>query len=397
MTSNLEALVVGGGPVGLFSALSLLERGISVRVIDSGGPRLVRGYACALHPATLDRMERLGVLPEISDQAHCIDRLAIRHSRAAVHWVPLDRRNGGYCCSLTLQQGPLEDILARALERRGVRVARREEVTRLSPRDGFVQVTTARAERPLEPANVARGARVETVEDAAFVIGADGHNSFCRRALGIDMLELRPTRVFGIYDFASDLSGYEREAAICFGPDGAAAFWPLGKNLGRWTFELRDGLAEPPSLARLQTLVRERAPWFSPLPELVYWGEVVQFEERVVRRWGNGRVWLVGDAAHCTTPIGFQSMNQGFREADALSVLVSEAVQGAGRLGAFARFERDVRAEWLRRVGVRADPMAPQPDPALGRLRRALPEPRPGAWPAQSGTSLAPTTTSASP
>ena len=78
MTSNLEALVVGGGPVGLFSALSLLERGVSVRVIDSGGPRLMRGYACALHPGTLDRLERLGVLPEISDQAHCVDRLAIR-------------------------------------------------------------------------------------------------------------------------------------------------------------------------------------------------------------------------------------------------------------------------------------------------------------------------------
>lgn len=39
MAWNLEALVVGGGPVGLFSALSLVERGVAVRVIDSGAWR----------------------------------------------------------------------------------------------------------------------------------------------------------------------------------------------------------------------------------------------------------------------------------------------------------------------------------------------------------------------
>jgi 2-polyprenyl-6-methoxyphenol hydroxylase-like FAD-dependent oxidoreductase len=361
---NLETLVVGAGPVGLFSALSLLERGVSVQVIDSRGPRLMRGYACALHPATLDRMDRFGLLPAISDQAHCVDRLAIRRPMAPVHWVSLDRRDGGYCCSLTLEQGLLEEILERALEERGSSIVRHEEVTRVSPRDGFVRVTSARAGLPSEPTNAARGAPAETVWDSPFVIGADGANSFCRRALGIELVQLRPTRVFGIYDFSADLRGHERDASICFGPEGAAAFWPLGRNLGRWTFELRDGFAEPPSLQRLQSLVSERAPWFSPRPEQLCWGEVAEFEERLVRRWGNGRVWLAGDAAHCTTPIGFQSMNQGFREADMLSRLISGTLQGApGRLGAFARFDRAQRAEWRRLVGVDADPMGQRHDP----------------------------------
>jgi 2-polyprenyl-6-methoxyphenol hydroxylase-like FAD-dependent oxidoreductase len=386
MAWNLEALVVGAGPVGLFSALSLLEQGVSVRVIDSGGPPLMRGYACALHPATLDRLDRLGLLPAIADQAHSVDRLAIRRPVNAVHWVPLDRRNGRYSCFLTLQQGPLEEILEHALEQRGLRVARLEEVTRLCPRDGFVRVTTARAGRSLEPVSAARGVPSETVWDSAYVIGADGHNSFCRRALGIEMLELRPTRVFGIFDFAAELGGYERQASICFGPDGAAAFWPLGKTLGRWTFELRDGLANPPSLDLLQSLVRARAPWFSSRPEQLCWGEVVEFEERLVRRWGNGRVWLAGDAAHCTTPIGFQSMNQGFRESDALSVLISRALSGHGRLGAFARFDKAQRAEWRHLVGVSADPMAPLHDPILPQLRCASLGPRPGARPVHSGT-----------
>jgi 3-(3-hydroxy-phenyl)propionate hydroxylase len=363
MAANLETLVVGAGPVGLFSALSLLERSVSVRVIDSGGPRLMRGYACALHPATLDHLDRLGLLPAVADQAHSVDRLAIRRPSAAVEWVPLVRQSGGYSCSLTLQQSLLEEILERALEERGSRVVRREEVIRVCPRDGFVRVTTARG-MTSEPGGAANGAASETEWDSAFVIGADGHDSVCRRALGIEMVELRPTRVYAIYDFAADLSAHEREASLCFGPQGAAAFWPIGKNLGRWTFELRAGFANPPSLDLLQALVREREPWFSARPEQVCWGAVAEFEERLARRWGNGRVWLAGDAAHCTTPLGFQSMNQGFREADALADIISGVLQGApDRVGAFARFDGVQRAEWRRLVGVDAEATAPRARP----------------------------------
>jgi 3-(3-hydroxy-phenyl)propionate hydroxylase len=322
----------------------------------------MRGYACALHPATLDHLDRLGLLSAVADQAHCIDRLAIRRPAAGVEWIPLVRRSGGLGCSLTLQQSQLEEVLEQALEDRGSSVVRSEAVTRVRPLDGFVRVTTARG-IPSQPANAVHGPPREAEWDSAFVIGADGHDSICRRALGIEMVELRPTRVYVIYDFAADSSAHEREASLCFGPHGAAAFWPLGKNLGRWTFELREGFANPPTLELLQALVRERAPWFLPTPEQICWGAVVEFEERLARRLGNGRVWLAGDAAHCTTPIGFQSMNQGFREAAALADIISGVLQGApGRVDAFARFDGALQAEWRRLVGVAAEASWRLPD-----------------------------------
>lgn len=113
-----------------------------------------------------------------------------------------------------MQQGLLEEVLEHALEQRGSSVARLEEVTKVCQRDGFVRVTTARTERSLRPVNARHGAGGETVWDAAFVIGADGHDSFCRRALGIEMVEQRPMRLFGIYDFAAELSGTSERSEI---------------------------------------------------------------------------------------------------------------------------------------------------------------------------------------
>ena len=54
-----------------------------------------------------------------------------------------------------------------------------------------------------------------------------------------------------VYEFSSDLSAFQHEAQIVLSRGGVPSFWPLGDTLGRWTFELSEQLAEPPSLAAL--------------------------------------------------------------------------------------------------------------------------------------------------
>jgi len=389
--ANPDVFVAGAGPVGLFSALSLLERGVSVDIVDALGPHLVRGYACGLQPGVLPRFDRLGLLRPLLAQAHRIDRLALRGRSGATCWVSFDRLRGDYPFMLTLRQSALEELLENALAQRGVRVARHQTLQGISPRDGRVQVTIAsthpaRSEPRLGPPQ-------RTTRESAFVIGADGSFSACRKALGIDLVELRPPRVFAFYDFHADLSRCQREASISL-DGGAAAFWPLDERSGRWTFELNEGFADEPSLGQLRQLLRERAPWFVPVPEQLCWGAVAEFESRVARRFGNGRTWLAGDAAHCATPIGFQSMNQGFCEADDLAGLIAATLRGERLVGAFAEFERAHQALWRRLMGVgqvaaaaregRADPRAmPGPSVFAHALNPGSTSPGAGTHPAR--------------
>jgi 2-polyprenyl-6-methoxyphenol hydroxylase-like FAD-dependent oxidoreductase len=105
-------------------------------------------------------------------------------------------------------------------------------------------------------------------------------------------------------------------------------------------------------------LLRERAPWFEPKPEQLCWGAIAPFEQWLVPRFGQGRIWLAGDAAHSTSPIGFQSMNRGFCEAGELARLIAAVLYDAdpGEQG-FERFERAQRSEWRRLFGLSPEAM----------------------------------------
>lgn len=318
----------------------------------------MRGYACGLHPGTLQALDRVGLLPAVLEAAHRVDRLAFRHGAARVATAEFGHLEGGFPYALTLRQAELEQILEDALERRGVNVSRLQQVMRVDPMDGFVRVTAqAKLATPNETPSgeFAEAIGLPTIDDADFVIGADGYFSACREAAGIELLEVKPPKAFAICEFAADLSGWEREACVVLGTDCVGAFWPLGANLGRWTFEVWEELDQVPTLGMLEELIAKRAPWFSPKPEQLCWGAIAQFEHRIVRRFGSGRIWLAGDAAHSTSPIGFQSMNRGFREVEALATLIAGALYDEDhRPGRFDRFEQAQQEEWRRLFGLAA-------------------------------------------
>jgi 2-polyprenyl-6-methoxyphenol hydroxylase-like FAD-dependent oxidoreductase len=348
MFKDSEAIVIGGGPVGLFAALSLADRGVSVQVLDAAGERVVRGYACGLHPGTLGIFDRAGLMPAILEAAHRVDRLVVRTGSAISGTAEFGRFDGTYPCALTLRQFDLEELLRQSLERRDIPVHRHHSVTQLTARQGLVDVTGS--VQPLGATSDTSGPEPELFERKAdYVIGADGYFSVCRRALGTEQEKLRPTQAFAVCEFSADLTGWEREACLAYSEDSVSAYWPLGANLGRFTFQISHGLDETVSLDMLRELLRERAPWFTPNPEQLCWGAIAPFEHALVQRFGNGRIWLAGDAAHSTSPIGFQSMNRGFCEAERLSALIAGALFDAHPAWhEFEQFQNEQRAEWQR-------------------------------------------------
>jgi 2-polyprenyl-6-methoxyphenol hydroxylase-like FAD-dependent oxidoreductase len=257
MSKDAEALVIGGGPVGLFAALSLAERGVSVQVLDAAGERAVRGYACGLHPDTLRIFDRAGLMPAILEAAHRVDRLVVRTGSAICGAAEFGRFDATHPYVLTLRQFDLEELLRQSLERRDIPVHRHHSVRQLTARQGFVNVTGN--VQPLGATGDTSPPSPERFErQADYVLGADGYFSVCRQALGVEHEQVRSTLAFAVCEFNADLTGWEREACLDYSADSVSAFWPLGANLGRFTFQISRGLDETVSLDMLREL-RERS------------------------------------------------------------------------------------------------------------------------------------------
>jgi 2-polyprenyl-6-methoxyphenol hydroxylase-like FAD-dependent oxidoreductase len=357
---DMEACVVGGGPIGLFAAACLYDRGVEVGVIDAEWERPVRSYACGLHPETLRQFDRLGLMPSLQEVAHRIDRVFVGSAEKQGTGIELSVVGGPFPHVLTLRQSDLQDLLAQRLAQLGVEVSLGQEVKTISVGQGAVHCASAPQQRGAGVPGKGASALPPgdaIVRRAEYVIAADGFDSVCRRALGIELIDAKHSEAFAIFEFEADLAELQHEAYVVLGAVGVSAFWPLGPTLGRWTFQIWEQLDENPSLEALQQLLRERAPWFRPRPEQLGWTTTSTFERRIASRFGSDRLWLAGDAAHVTSPIGFQSMNRGFVEASELAELVSNRLRGDAAARGFQRFEREQQQEWRRLLGLGTAPL----------------------------------------
>jgi 2-polyprenyl-6-methoxyphenol hydroxylase-like FAD-dependent oxidoreductase len=95
----------------------------------------------------------------------------------------------------------------------------------------------------------------------------------------------------------------------------------------------------------------------------------------VVDRFGSGRAWLAGDAAHATGPVGVQSMNVGLREAHDLAERISAIVKSGDDLSTLERYDAERRHEWRRLLNLDAGlrPTGPTSAWSGERAERLLP------------------------
>jgi 2-polyprenyl-6-methoxyphenol hydroxylase-like FAD-dependent oxidoreductase len=106
--------------------------------------------------------------------------------------------------------------------------------------------------------------------------------------------------------------------------------------------------------------LRERAPWFTGSIEKLTWRIVVRFERRLAKRFGAGRLWLAGDAAHLTGPAGVHSMNLGFWEGADLAARMESALRGGAGTEALADYDARWQKVWRQLHGLER---VPQPGP----------------------------------
>ena len=255
---DIEALVVGAGPVGMLAALALAERGVAVEIVDEEWRATARSYALALHAATLDRLDRMesgdGLVDQLLDRGHRVDRIAFydgsrgEEAKAPRASVDLGALGGNHPFVLVLPQKDLEDLLEERLERHGVHVRWNHRLAELTVGDGDERSRAVVEHLGKESTGYSVATTVWVVEKTLqlaprFVIGADGHRSRVRHALGVDFPSLGAPELYAVFELGSS-AGPAEEVRVVLGEGGGAAggsadvLWPLGPDRRRWSFQV---------------------------------------------------------------------------------------------------------------------------------------------------------------
>jgi 2-polyprenyl-6-methoxyphenol hydroxylase-like FAD-dependent oxidoreductase len=371
--TQTEVLVVGAGPVGLWTALVLAEKGLEVALIDRQTKTTARSYACALHPATLRLLDRLGLAHSVIERGRRIERIAFYDGAQRQAEIHMSKLGGEFPFLLVLPQSALEGLLEQRLWTAGVPVHWNHRFEGFTEEQESLSVTIEELEGTSTGYIVPHWETVvknRSALRADFLIGADGHNSMVRPRAGFEYKLVGQPASFAAFEFETDTAAPD-ELRVVLDKSTTNVLWPLAENRCRWTFQLLRSepsvdfpekerrsvrLVEPAVDERIrhyvQKVAHERAPWFTSEIKRVHWCIEVAFERRLVSQFGKNRCWLVGDAAHQTGPVGVQSMNLGFFEADVLGAKLQKILREAAPLSLLQSYNEEQEAQWRRLLGL---------------------------------------------
>lgn len=318
-------LVIGGGPVGLVVSGLLSRRGVPNVVVERRSGIRSAPAAHVIRRRSMRILDALGVGDDVRRAAPPLPLEFITWC-ATLGGVEIARLDLRPPASDTGERPPepwthcpqnrLEPILLRSVSRRPEAcVARGTECVAIAQKgDAVVARMRGRDGK-------------ETRVEAAWAVAADGASSPMRRTLGIPMVGPGPLARFAMVHFEADLEPWIRErpgpifwilnpespgALIVHDPARSHVFMmprpgfdpdPEDRSPGRIPERIPERLA-----AALGVAVKAR------ILSVDGWSAHVQ----VAARYREGRIFLVGDAAHRFPPTGGLGLNTGIQEAHEL-------------------------------------------------------------------------------
>lgn len=296
-------LVIGAGPVGLTMAIELARYGVPVRIIDKLPTRTTQSRALAIWPRTLELLQASGCVKAFVANGLHAKALRIHRGNKILARIPFKTISSYFNYLLMLPQSETEKLLEEHLKTLGCTVERETELTNFVDKGDSVSCTLTHKE-----------GKGESLE-ASWLIGCDGAHSFVRSKLGMvfegDTLPisfvLADVRVAG-------LSIPPDEPTIFWHHDGAVMLFPISRDRSRIIADIGLAPLHMPDLEEIQEIINQRGLGGLTLSDPV-WLSDFAVNERKVREYRKGRIFLAGDAAHIHSPAGGQGMNMGMQDA----------------------------------------------------------------------------------
>ena len=174
--------------------------------------------------------------------------------------------------------------------------------------------------------------RDETVR-ATYLVGCDGAHSTVRHGLGASFTGDTLPSDWALADIQIDGDIPLDEMTICWTQEGILVFFPIAGRRFRVIADVGPVPADveaAPTLDEIQTILDARGPAGLRARDAV-WVSRFRINERKVKDYRRGRVFLAGDAAHVHSPAGGQGMNTGMQDAFNLAWKLAMVCQGKPR------------------------------------------------------------------
>ncbi|EIW82598.1 hypothetical protein CONPUDRAFT_100901 [Coniophora puteana RWD-64-598 SS2] len=321
-SSTLPVLISGAGPTGLFAALILLRNGISVRVVDKLPRQHPGSRGPGLQPRTYELFHQAG-LHEIHRESRFLAPMrmykpgTLETERDIVMVQPrTSTPHFPYADALLLGQHRSERIMMEHIAEYGVHVEYNTGLGSFEQDKDGVTVHLAKKDGDQEVSETIR---------AQYLIGADGARSVVRKQLGCTFLGDTRSDVRMITgDIRLAGEGLDREYWHSFGDASVSRVLlrpehTIGDNEDGYQLIIRgEGVDFAKVIAGGQQavydLIQEHVPTKVEFRELIWFGEFMP-NIRMADKFGEGRVFIAGDAAHCHSPTGGQGLNSSVQDA----------------------------------------------------------------------------------
>ena len=327
---TLPVIIVGGGIGGLSAALCLHARGIAVSVFERAPELKPLGVGINLLPHAARVVHELGLAQELVDTAIQTSRLQYYNKLGQLIWSEPRGIAAGYPVpQYSIHRGDLQMILYHAaLARLG-----KDHLTT------GAEFESARQEGDVVIARFARADGGEFEVRGRALIAADGIHSVMRRSMYPNegpprfaqrILWRATTEGAPFLDGRTMImAGYQHEKFVAYPISQQLA--QQGRALINWIAELTVDDVAPPKQDWNREVDRNKfAPRFAnwkfdwlDAPALIRGAKAV-YEFPLVDRdplpsWTQGRITLLGDAAHPMFPIGSNGASQAILDAEALA------------------------------------------------------------------------------
>ncbi|TCN53646.1 3-(3-hydroxy-phenyl)propionate hydroxylase [Rhodococcus sp. SMB37] len=312
-----DVAIIGAGPAGVTLANLLAQHGVSTTLIDREAEILEEPRAVGIDDEALRTLQGFGMAEEVL--ANAVRNAPIRYydsrKRILAHVAPSGRPYGWPRRNLFFQPN-LEAVLRKSLGRFGtVELRTACEAVGLTQDAERVTVTTRQDGETI------------TIR-ARYVIGADGGRSFVRDAVNIELEGDTAPMKWLVVDVKDD-TWDAPYSAVYTSPQRPSMTIPLPFGYRRFEFKVLDGedpdrMAEPEMVATLMKQFYPNGDVPQAVRRRIYW-----HHSRTAARFQEGRVFLVGDAAHLQPPFFGQGMNSGMRDVTNLAWKLGMVLSGS--------------------------------------------------------------------
>ncbi|MGW1138400.1 FAD-dependent oxidoreductase [Streptomyces zhihengii] len=325
-TLRTDVVVVGAGPTGLLLAGDLAEAGVAVTLVErrpAGRSNLTRAFG--VHARTLEALDARGLAEELVATGTRLTTLSL-FRRLALDLTALPSR---FPFLLITPQYEVERLLERRARAAGVDFRHGTELT------GLVQHPAASGQGTDAPGHASVSAELRACDGtlttlrARFLVGADGHRSPVRQALGLPFPGASVINSIVLADVR--LAEEPAQLLTVNGANDTFAFMaPFGDGWYRvmgWdrTRQADDG--EPVDLDEVRDIARRALGSDFGMHD-ARWISRFHSDERQAPAYRVGQVFLAGDAAHVHSPAGGQGMNTGLQDAANLSWKLAAVIRG---------------------------------------------------------------------